>query len=223
MAGRSVGPAAVELAGLSALRDRVEVRIGGLFAELRTDWLGDGSGRFTLELEALAARLEHDARADDAIERVFLLRGLPDLPAHAEVLDVDLGWLPGERLRERIRRQSGDTGTAYFRTLEFSEGLRRTEIEEPTSAEVFESLWRLTKDCRIRKRRYQVSEGGLVFAIDEFLDRELFLAEVELPDAAAQPRLPGWLAARVAREVTDDSRYTNFELARGGERSPSDG
>ncbi len=92
--------------------------------------------------------------------------------------------------------------------------MQRTEIEEPTTREVFELLWPLTEGCRVRKRRYVVREGDLVWEIDEFLDRELVLAEVELSHPAERPVLPDWLAPYVEREVTEDPRYTNLSLAR---------
>ena len=66
-----------------------------------------------------------------------------------------------------------------------------------------------------------VPDGDFVWEIDEFLDRELVLAEVELPTPATRPALPHWLADYVVREVTEDNRYTNYELAKSGERAPS--
>jgi CYTH domain-containing protein len=98
--------------------------------------------------------------------------------------------------------------------------VQRIEIEEPTSEEVFDRLWPLTKDCRIHKRRYRVPEGDLMWEIDEFLDRDLHLAEVELESASQNPKLPRWLAPHVVREVTDDPRYTNLALAEQGESAP---
>ena len=219
-AGR--GPGDAELPGLVELTRRVDARVGELFGILEGEWLGDGARALLRRVEELAEGLERSARAGVEIERKYLLSALPVIPPHAEVLEVDQGWLPGERLRERVRRQRGDAGTTYWRTLKFGKGLVRAEIEERTTAEVFEPMWSLTRDCRIRKRRYKVREGELVFEIDEFLDRELFLAEVELASASLEPALPGWLAERVVREVTEDPRYSNFELAQGGERAPAE-
>ena len=92
-------------------------------------------------------------------------------------------------------------------------GISRLEIEESLSPEDFARLWPLTEGRRIRKRRHRVADGPLTWEIDEFLDRDLVLAEVELANPAAAPALPSWLAPYVSREVTDDPGYSNFHLA----------
>ncbi len=203
-----------ERPGLLELARRVRLRIRREFENLEKDWLGDGLQALVEEVEALASRLEGPEPRDVEVERKYLLSALPRLPDATELLEVEQGWLPGARLRERVRRVRRGDELRYFRTLKGGKGVSRVEIEEPTTREVFESLWALTRSCRIRKRRYVVREGPLVWEIDEFRDRPLVLAEVELPDEELQPQLPAWLAPRVVREVTDDSRYTNLELAR---------
>jgi CYTH domain-containing protein len=97
----------------------------------------------------------------------------------------------------------------------------RMELEEATPKAVFDGLWRLTRGRRLRKRRHAVREGSLVWEIDVFLDRELVLAEVELPTEDAPVTLPEWLAPFVVREVTSERRYENHHLAvsRGRARS----
>jgi len=49
-----------------------------------------------------------------------------------------------------------------------------------------------------------VPDGELVWEIDEFLDRPLWLAEIELPSADTEVRVPEWLAEYVVREVTGE-------------------
>jgi len=61
-----------------------------------------------------------------------------------------------------------------------------------------------------------VRAGELVVELDEFLDRPLALAEIELPDGEERAELPGWLAERVVREVTDEGAFTNLALAEAG-------
>jgi len=131
-------------------------------------------------------------------------------------VEIDQGWLPGQQLRERIRRVRSDRGETYLRTVKLGRGVQRLEIEEPTPAPVFEQLWPLTEGCRIRKRRYRVREGDLLWEIDAFTDRDLVLAEVELDSATQRPAFPSWLADHVLREVTDDPRFTNLALAEAG-------
>jgi CYTH domain-containing protein len=58
-----------------------------------------------------------------------------------------------------------------------------------------------------------MQDGALTWEIDEFLDRDLVLAEVELPDPAAKFALPEWLEPFVVREVTEDPAFQNLNLA----------
>jgi CYTH domain-containing protein len=75
-------------------------------------------------------------------------------------------------------------------------------------------MWRLTKDRRLHKRRYSIRESDdLVWEVDEFLDRELVLAEIELPTVNTSFELPPWLQDVLDREVTDDAAYSNARLS----------
>ena len=149
------------------------------------------------------------------IERKYLLRGQPPRALGAPSLEIDQGYIPGERIRERVRRTRDASDTRYFRTFKTGTGIQRIEIEEETTKEFFDAVWPLTAGRRVRKRRYLVDENGLVWEIDEFLDRStLWLAELELEHADQVVRVPDWLAPFIEREVTDDPSYTNRALAR---------
>ena len=93
-------------------------------------------------------------------------------------------------------------------------GLVRTELEEETSAEMFQTMWPLTKGRRLTKRRHRVPQGDLTWEIDEFTDRELVLAEIELPSADTEVEIPDWLQSCVEREVTGEVAYLNSTLAK---------
>lgn len=152
---------------------------------------------------------------DLEIERKYLLRALPKFPRAAVILDIDQGYLPGERLVERLRReQSHDGVVRYYRTVKIGSGVERIELEEAADERVFRHLWVLTEGRRLRKRRYVVPSDGDMWEIDEFLDRPLVLAELELERADAKVKIPGWLEAVLVREVTDEPQYTNRSLAR---------
>jgi CYTH domain-containing protein len=149
------------------------------------------------------------------IERKYLLRGQPPRSVGAPSLEIDQGYIPGERIRERVRRTRGAADTRYYRTFKTGAGIQRIEIEEETTKEFFDAVWPLTVGRRVRKRRYLVNEDGLLWEIDEFLDRpSLWLAELELEHAEQVVRVPDWLAQFVERDVTDDPSYTNRALAR---------
>jgi CHAD domain-containing protein/CYTH domain-containing protein len=156
-------------------------------------------------------------RDDVEIERKYLLRGLPHLLRGSAYAEIDQGWLPGERLVERLRRTRRDGSVKFVRTVKVGTGITRTELEEATTPELFEALWPLTRDRRVRKRRYAVPDGALTWEVDEFVDRTLVLAEVELPSADVEPTPPAWLAPYVVREVTEESEFVNVNLARPAE------
>lgn len=156
------------------------------------------------------------------IERKYLLGALPEVARAAPAVEIVQGWLPGERIVERLRRVreippggGAPEGEArWVRTIKTGHGLVRMELEEEAPAWLGEALWPLTEGRRVAKRRYCVAEGSLVWEIDEFTDRELFLAEVELPSESARVKIPAWLEAVLVCEVTGEREFTNRSLAR---------
>ena len=66
----------------------------------------------------------------------------------------------------------------------------------------------------MRKHRYRVKHGDLLWEIDRFRDRRLVLAEVELPAEDTPVEIPEWIGAVLVREVTGDPAYVNLNLAR---------
>ena len=149
------------------------------------------------------------------IERKYLLRALPAMPAARDVLEIDQGYLPGEQIVERLRRQRDQHGQMrYFRTIKLGSGVERIEVEEETDARTFEHLWLLTEGRRLRKRRYVVPVDRAIWEIDEFLDRALVLAEIELKKSNARVSIPDWISHVLVREVTTEKEYANRSLAR---------
>ena len=203
-----------ERPGFDEVQRRLEERSDDLMGEVERTWLDGGLDRFASHVHAFADRLEALAERNVEIERKFLLRYLPDEALERRGKTIEQGWLPGNRLRERLRRIDGPSGTKYVRTVKTGEGIERFELEEETSSELFVALWPLTAGCRVEKRRYDVPDGEFTWEIDEFTDRELFLAEVELPTRDTVPEIPTWLADAIVEEVTGDPAYVNLNLAK---------
>jgi len=201
-------------AGLLALaRQSAEARRQRLDL-VRVGWReGPAPAALAAAVEALAQAAEAEACAGLEIEHKYLLRALPPLPP-AEVHEIEQGWLPGEQLQERLRRVTVAGEARCWRTVKLGRGLMRVEVEEECPQALFESLWPLTLGLRVKKRRHVVAEGARAWEIDEFLDRELVLAEIELTSADETVVLPDWLAPYVVREVTDENTYVNRRLAR---------
>lgn len=168
------------------------------------------------------------AGAPREIERVWVLRAMPAVPAGAEVWEIEQGYLapaaegeaalaargyPEGRLR-RVREPSGRE--RWFHTVKQGSGMVRIEHERELARAEFEALWPRTEGRRLSKTRHRVREGGLVWELDAFHGLALVMCEVELPDEHAPCALPAWVAPFVAKEVTFDARYRNFALATQG-------
>lgn len=216
-----------ERLGLVALAARAQDDRDGLFAALTERWLQDGGRGFFRDVADAAVAIEHPHDLPVERERKYLLRALPEATREATAVDIEQGWLPGDRLRERLRRTRDDLGDRFYRTVKLGAGVERIEIEEETTEAVFTAMWPLTDGCRIAKRRYRIPAGDLTWEIDDFPGRALVLAEVELPRPDTDVTLPEWLAPYVEKEVTGDPAYLNLTLASGGasprRRSPTPG
>jgi CHAD domain-containing protein/CYTH domain-containing protein len=202
-----------ERLGLVALAARARSTRDALFAALTERWLHDGARAFIEEATEVAEHVGRTPGVPLERERKFLLRGLPAAAGEAATQDIEQGWLPGDRLRERLRRTRDADGERYYRTIKLGTGVTRIELEEETTKGLFDALWPHTAGCRIGKRRYRIPDGPLIWEIDEFRDRPLVLAEVELPRADTEVAIPEWLAPFVEREVTGDPAYLNLTLA----------
>ncbi len=161
------------------------------------------------------------------IERKYLLDRLPEMPEHAVLLRIEQGYLdsrteisPEDGLGDplnaggRIRRTTESDGSiTCHHTIKQGVGLVREEWQQTISEDVFESVWNDPSIARLRKVRYQVREGALVWEIDDFHELNVVLAEVELPTAQTQVEPPGWLRRHIQRDVTGEKAYYNFTLA----------
>jgi CHAD domain-containing protein/CYTH domain-containing protein len=200
--------------GLLAIDRLIRDRVHALYQTLSEQWLGEHFDPFRSRLNAFAEALSARATRHVEIERKYLLRSLPKLDGHTKVVEISQGWIPGSSIRERLRRSVSQEKTRFFRTIKVGAGIQRLELEDETESAVFEKLWPLTDGHRVHKRRYKVPVGNLVWEIDEFLDRKLFLAEIELPAVDAAVEIPSWLAPHLVREVTGEAEYVNENLGK---------
>jgi len=155
------------------------------------------------------------------IERVFLLRSVPDPMPAGEVWRIEQGYLPpsggpgAQHLDGRLRRIERPDGRVEFvHTVKRGLGLVREEFERTIDAATFDSEWPRTQGMRLRKVRTRIAEGDRVWDVDRFLDLPVALAECELPSADAPLAIPAWLAPFIVREVTEEPAFRNSALAR---------
>ena len=68
---------------------------------------------------------------DVEIERKYLLSSLPDRvrTSPVKVKEIWQGWIPGQRLQERLRRVKDAKGERFFRTVKLGRGIERIEVE----------------------------------------------------------------------------------------------
>jgi CHAD domain-containing protein/CYTH domain-containing protein len=211
-AGLAVGEAdAAALAGLAA---HLRNERASLVERVRLHHIEDAAADLGRRVELVAAALDASGdTADVEIERKYLLNGLPRRRKGRSMVRIDQGWLPGERIVERVRRIRDGDSTTYLRTIKSGRGLVRREVEEEMDEELFRRMWPLTRGLRISKRRYSFRDGEYVWTVDRFLDRDLILAEVELESADDEVEPPEWLSRYIEREVTGLAGYQNVHLA----------
>jgi adenylate cyclase len=144
------------------------------------------------------------------IERKFLLAS-DDWRAQVSASEyLAQGYLGGTRASVRVRI-GGER--AWLNIKSMTLGSSRLEFEYPiplVDAEIM--LRELADGPVVSKTRHHVQVGAHVFEIDEFDgdNTGLVVAEVELGVVDEVFERPCWLG----REVTDDSRYYNVNLAR---------
>ena len=96
--------------GVQAISTRLSDRATAAFYLFANDWLGDRSSGFFRDLGAVADYIENSTTAGLEIERKYLLRFVPNEARDGRYVDIAQGYVPGERLHERIRRVTTSTG-----------------------------------------------------------------------------------------------------------------
>jgi adenylate cyclase len=148
------------------------------------------------------------------IERKFLVSNLPAGRRRNVSSKIVQGYFPmaSKNLEIRLRHK----GSKHFITIKGGHGRRRLEEEIEIPERVFRSLWPLTLDARIAKRRYRIRCDGHTIEMDVYQGphRGLITADVEFDSMhgsrSFQP--PQWLG----REITGNPQYANEGLARRG-------
>ena len=197
----------------ACLRD-LDSRIASAFDAL-AEWREPESvNGFVARLHNVATRWRNQASLPMEIERKWLLSALPPRVRGLTPSMLRQGYLPGETLVERIRSVTHGDTTRWIRTVKLGRGISRIEVEEHATDTIGVQLFALTQGKRVEKRRYSVDDAERIWEIDDFTDRDLVLAECELPHPDTLVEIPVWLAPYLVREVTGEAEFTNWRLAR---------
>jgi CHAD domain-containing protein/CYTH domain-containing protein len=199
--------------GLLALSERLEEREAEAFAGLRANWLAGAADGFFEAVTAVGKRIANRPTCVSEIERRFLLRQVPATARPFAIQEIDQGWLPGTRLVERIRLLRQPDQPVTYRTARPATDRASAPPAAEVDAALFNEIWPLTQGRRALKRRHVVSDYGLQWEVDQFLDRDLVLAEVTV-SGDTPIALPEWLESYVVREVTGERAYSSRALAR---------
>ena len=105
----------------------------------------------------------------------------------------------------RLRDKAGK----FYFTLKGSGGLSRNELETKIEQEVFDEYWPMTKGNRVEKVRLNMPFEGHTLEIDVYTDRDLIIAEVEVPTTDAAKKL-----SSLGKDVTTNKTYKNKNLAK---------
>ena len=158
------------------------------------------------------------AQHPEEIERKFIVEHPPNNYTHFPHKEIEQGYFnnPASGMITRIRRK----GLRYYQTEKQGTGLVRTEIEVELSEEQYLELWPLTEGWRLEKVRYEIPYHAHVIELDVYKGplSPFVSAEVEFESVKASQSFspPKWMT----KEVTEDPRYSNAELAKNGLPNP---
>jgi len=145
------------------------------------------------------------------IERKFLLRNADWQLDANQGAQYEQGYIAGSELASvRIRTEGED---AFINIKSATLGVTRQEYEYPVPLdEAQEILSSLCAKPLIKKTRYIVHDHGNEWEVDVFAGENegLIVAEIELQSEDQSFELPSWCG----REVSDDPRYYNVNLAK---------
>lgn len=166
------------------------------------------------------------------IERRFLVADLPDferLGIKFEKIDIEQMYLQNGRGAQKRIRKRGQYGSHVFYQT-FKQSLREgppatlcaamragvrseTEIQIGPKQYLALSYERDPEKKIIRKNRYCFLWQNQYFEFDEFIEprKGLYILEIELTEENERVVIPDFVS--VIREVTDDSGYSNYEIA----------
>ncbi len=145
------------------------------------------------------------------IERKFIVKTLPISYEDNKYSNIIQGYIcvDGDGTEVRLREKD----QTYFLTVKTGKGLVRDEYEVKIPSEQYDKLWPTTSGRRIKKTRYYMPYMNHEINFDVYHGhlKGLFTAEVEFSSVEESNKFtpPKWFD----KEVTDDARYKNKNLA----------
>lgn len=215
----------------NAVRTETPAQARILDERVRDAWLGhphlrviDNSTDFARKVQRVAAAVCQVVGIPEPleIERKFLLCDRStsgNVPVRFEEFDVEQTYLIEQNgWQARIRRRGQHGSYTYTHTMKRAvEVGQRIEIERQITGREYIALLAQADPTRhtVKKQRRVFVWANQYFEWDVFVDPRpgLQLLEVEVDSLNSPIELPPFL--QIAREVTDDNRYTNHAIALG--------
>jgi adenylate cyclase len=148
-----------------------------------------------------SAEIRSRTRTDgDRIDQGYFAKD--DFQEVIQALGLEIPFVPKEL---RLRSYQGE----WLLTAKGEGGLVRNELEVVVKKTFFDQWWPRTEGRRICKIRWQTMLGEHRLEIDDYQDRDLLTAEIELASVDDLQSLPS-----IGKDVTDDPHYKNKNLAR---------
>ena len=145
------------------------------------------------------------------IERKFLVASLPENLEQYPNKEITQGYLAitSDGTEIRLRKK----GSKYFQTVKTGGGKVRGEFETEITEDQFNVFWQATEGKRVEKTRYEIVHEESLIELDVYRNNleTLLSAEVEFKTEKESDQFvaPEWFG----KEVTEDSRYKNQNLA----------
>lgn len=154
------------------------------------------------------------------IERKFLLRTLPKLD-WSDILLIDQFYKKNKSFWDRYRKLDSQINGVikYQHTIKktVSKGVNEEIEVELSEGDFIKNLSKcfLSKSeaKKITKIRYIFPYNGLKWEIDYFPDRDMIIAEIEIPTLDYALVIPDYISDNLIAEVTFEKEFSNRSLA----------
>lgn len=154
-----------------------------------------------------------DKKVNYEIERRFLLEKLPNIEFdEVKMISQYYGVDPVGNFR--VREEKYTHGFTYFITRKkyVSEGINE-EDEKTIDKMEFDELKSKTNSHISKKRHILYLDNGLKWEVDSFLDFDMVVAEIEIPQIDYRLDIPEEIKSVLVEEITHRKDLSNFALS----------
>lgn len=151
-------------------------------------------------------------------ERKFLLKKLPNI-VYDDSIEITQYYLKINNIWERYRKSVHlDGEVRYYKTIKKSLEIGSSEEDEIELSSVdynkSVSLCSRFESKVLNKTRYIFYLGdNLKWEVDDIIEKNIVIAEIEIPKLDFKFETPEWLESEIIKEVTDDYNYSSSSLA----------